>query len=278
MSVSFSHPRASMCLFAETSAGGMIRSSAHFARRYFPNTAKSYLGSAAGERDTRVLYDGHIPISPLQRVGVTLLSAVGAVINPERGDLVAALGDATGHFALKRLKKTMSLYPEGREILQERPLMRSSDVDIEYLRSLQPGTFGEAYTKFMDAHSFSMDERSPVRFVDDPDLAYVLTRYRQVHDLWHVLADLPPTVDAEVALKWFEMTQTGLPVATLSALGGSVRVPSDKKKTLRRVYIPWAVRAGRKARPLLTVWYERRWEMSLDDVRAELSFEAAPKL
>ena len=50
----------------------------------------------------------------------------------------------------------------------------------------------------------------------DDELAWIMTRYRQVHDMWHVLCGLPPTVLGEVALKWLELVQTRLPVAALS--------------------------------------------------------------
>ena len=42
----------------------------------------------------------------------------------------------------------------------------------------------------MTSHGFLADERAQVRFVDDPELAYVMLRYRQVHDFWHVLAGM----------------------------------------------------------------------------------------
>ncbi len=39
------------------------------------------------------------PLSPFQRVTVAIASAFGAIINPERGDLIAALGETTGEGA-----------------------------------------------------------------------------------------------------------------------------------------------------------------------------------
>jgi len=39
-----------------------------------------------------------------------------------------------------------------------------------------------------------------------------MTRYREVHDFWHVLCELPPTVLGEITLKWLEAVQTGLPM------------------------------------------------------------------
>ena len=46
-----------------------------------------------------------------------------------------------------------------------------------------------------------------------------------MHDFLHVATELPPTVQAEIALKWFEMVQTGLPMCALSAFVGPLRLP-----------------------------------------------------
>ena len=69
------------------------------------------------------------------------------------------------------------------------------------------GTFGHAYGQFMGRRHFQADERPPVRFVDDAELAYVAQRARETHDLWHVLFDCPTTVCGELALKALEFVQ-----------------------------------------------------------------------
>ena len=74
---------------------------------------------------------------------------------------------------------------------------------------LPAGTFGHAYGQFMGRRHFKADERPPVRFVDDAELAYVAQRARETHDLWHVLFDCPTTVCGELALKGLEFVQVG---------------------------------------------------------------------
>ena len=69
------------------------------------------------------------------------------------------------------------------------------------------GTFGRAYADFMRHRRFQANERPPVRFIGDPDVAYVATRYRQVHDLWHVLFDCHTNMVGETALKALEFAQ-----------------------------------------------------------------------
>jgi ubiquinone biosynthesis protein COQ4 len=45
------------------------------------------------------------------------------------------------------------------------------------------------------------------RFVNDPELAYVLRRMREVHDFWHVLFGCHTNVFGELALKAVEFVQ-----------------------------------------------------------------------
>lgn len=63
-----------------------------------------------------------------------------------------------------------------------------------------------------------------VRFVDDVELAYVMQRYREVHDLFHTLLDMPTNMLGEVTVKWVEAIQTRLPMCATGALFGSVRL------------------------------------------------------
>lgn len=62
-----------------------------------------------------------------------------------------------------------------------------------------------------------------MHFVDDVNLAYIAQRYREVHDLFHVLLDMPTTMLGEVAVKWVEAFQTRLPMAATGGLFGAVR-------------------------------------------------------
>ena len=184
------------------------------------------------------------PLTPLTRGFLATFSAVKSLQNPLRADMVAALGEATGEPALRRLREAMRGDKEGRRILAERPLITREAMDLPTLATLPQGTFGEAYASFMGHHDFDPDERQPVRFVEDEELAYVMLRYRQVHDFWHVLCGLPPTVVGEIALKWVEMVQTRLPMCALSATVGPLGLGTEENRTLRNVYIPWALRAG----------------------------------
>lgn len=212
----------------------------------------------------------------LTRSLVATFSAFKALQNPKRADAVATLGETTGREALRRLRDGMRRDPDGRRLLAERPVVSTQTVDVATLRALPPDTFGFAYADFMRSHAFDPDARDDVRFVDDPELAFVMQRYRQVHDFGHVLCGLPPTVCGELALKWFELVQTKLPLCALSAVVGPLALPPAERDVLRRVYVPWAVSAGARARPLLHVRYEDEFATPLAQLRERLLLTPAP--
>ncbi|KAJ3116409.1 Ubiquinone biosynthesis protein [Nowakowskiella sp. JEL0407] len=212
-------------------------------------------------------------------VGRTLIaasSAIGALRNPTREDLVAALGETTGPWFLGRIRNKMLLDPLGRRILSERPVINTSTTNMDRLRTLPKQTFGRAYVDFLDQYKVSPDTRTPVRYLSDPDLAYIMQRYREIHDFWHTLTGLSVSVESEILLKWFEMVQTGLPVATLSAIAGPLRLGSTERQRLIS-NIPWAIYSASNSKFLMNVMYEDLMEKDFDEVVKELNIVKFPE-
>ena len=210
----------------------------------------------------------------LEKAFLAGTSAAQALADPRNARAVGIVGETTGHVALRRMHDRMERHPIGRAVLQDRPLISSSTLPLSQLEALPANTFGAAYGAFLRKHGFDADDRSAVQFVDDPDLAYVMTRYRQVHDLWHVLCGLPPNWMGEVALKWLEATQTGLPMCALGALAGGVRLGARQRVTMARRVLPWALRHGASSGvDLMCVYYEREMERDLTQLRRELRLE-----
>jgi len=141
------------------------------------------------------------------------------------------------------------------------------------LRKLPNSTFGNSYVRFMDLRGFSPDSRREVKLVDDPQLAYVMQRYREVHDFWHILAGMETTVLSEIGVKWFEFIQTGLPLCAFSATFGPLTLSWHERQVLITKIIPWAIRCGNNSTDLLNVWYENHFSQDLDDFRHTLKFE-----
>mmetsp|Transcript_23944 Transcript_23944/g.50206 ORF Transcript_23944/g.50206 Transcript_23944/m.50206 type:complete len:241 (+) Transcript_23944:257-979(+) len=222
-------------------------------------------------------YATHVPTNILEKTFLAASSSFRALANPRDARLVGVVGETTGHRALGRMLARMKRDPIGRTILQDRPLIGSSSLPLASLRSMPDGSLGCEYARFLETHRFNPDERTAVNFIDDPELAYVMLRYRQVHDLWHVVFALPPTFLGEVALKWLEAAQTGLPMCALGAFAGGVRLKPGQRAMVVRHVLPWALRHAASGADLLSVYYERELERPLDALRAELRVELLPQ-
>ncbi|XP_053267117.1 ubiquinone biosynthesis protein COQ4 homolog, mitochondrial [Pleuronectes platessa] len=222
------------------------------------------------------LYTGHIPTTPVQKALLAVGSGVAALQDPYRHDMVAVLGETTGHLALLNLRDRMRNDPEGQTILTERPRIRLSTLDLTTMASLPEGSFGREYLRFLEDNHVTPDSRADVRFVDNEELAYVMQRYREVHDLLHTLLGMPTNMLGEVAVKWFEAAQLGLPMCALGAVLGPLRLSTSRLQTLFTSLGPWALQNGRRARCVLSVFYERRWEQNLEDLRQELNIDPPP--
>lgn len=146
------------------------------------------------------------------RLNQLVQTAYGAMKNPWWADLVSEMGDLSGTTMLKEVRWRMLVEEEGREILKSKPWIRTESEDLESLQKLAPHTFGYQYFHYMENHGFSADERPLAKYIPDPELAYVYQRYKEVHDYLHTLLNYGIEVEDELAVKWFEMAQTGLPV------------------------------------------------------------------
>ncbi|XP_039717380.1 ubiquinone biosynthesis protein COQ4 homolog, mitochondrial [Pteropus medius] len=230
----------------------------------------------AASHGTALLYPEHIRTSPLQKALLAAGSAAMALYDPYRHDMVAVLGETTGHRALKVLRDQMKRDPEGSQILQQRPRISLSTLNLGKLQNLPEGSLGREYLRFLDVNRVSPDTRAPTRFVDDEELAYVIQRYREVHDMLHTLLGMPTNILGEIVVKWFEAVQTGLPMCILGALFGPIRLSVQHLEVLVTELIPWAIQNGRRAPCVLNLYYEQRWAQSLRALREELGITDPP--
>ncbi|XP_042855337.1 ubiquinone biosynthesis protein COQ4 homolog, mitochondrial-like [Penaeus japonicus] len=224
------------------------------------------------------LYKHHIPTDIFQKSLLTVGAAAAALLNPRRHDMVAVLGETTGHMALSRIYALMIEDEEGQQILKDKPRINSSTLDLPYLRKLPEGTLGHAYMKFLDDNEVTPDSRLPVQFVDDAELAYVMQRYREGHDLFHTVLGMPTNMLGEVAVKWIEGIQTGLPMCVGGAIFGPLRFRPKQRQKYISEFLPWAIRVGRSSKLLMNVYFEKRWEQPLSELRDELGIESPPFL
>lgn len=139
-----------------------------------------------------------IPTSTFQRTLLAFGSAAVSLLDPYRGDMIACLGEVTGESAIKHMRAKMLETTEGSEILKELPRINSKTVSFEKLSEMPENTIGRVYADFMRDNNITADSRLAVQFISDPEMAYVMQRYREVHDLVHATLFMKTTMLGEV--------------------------------------------------------------------------------
>ncbi|KAF1958637.1 coenzyme Q biosynthesis protein-like protein Coq4 [Byssothecium circinans] len=223
-------------------------------------------------------YEGHIPLTRTERLGLALGSGLMSFLDPRRGDLIAAFGEATAQpYFIYKLRDRMLLHPTGRRILRDRPRLTSTSLNVPRLRSLPSNTLGYAYAAWLDAEGVTPDTRAAVRYIDDEECAYVMQRYRECHDFYHALVGLPVFREGEVALKAFEFANTGLPMTGLAVFSAFTLKKAEWQR-FWDVYGPWAFRNGAKSDDVINVYWEEELETDVDELRTRLGIEKPPNL
>ena len=167
--------------------------------------------------------------------------------------------------------------PTGRRILRDRPRITSKTMSLTHLRTLPENSVGRTYAAWLDREGVTPDTRTPVRYIDDEECAYVMQRYRECHDFYHALTGLPVFVEGEIALKAFEFANTGLPMTGLS-LAAIVKLNGKRRERILRSYLPWALDNGSKCKDVINVYWEEELETDVDVLRRELGLEKPPDL
>ncbi len=215
----------------------------------------------------------------VHRIGLTVAAVGTAVVNPDRGEAVAAVGELTAGPTLKLMVKRMMSHKDGRWLLREQP--RITDETLKIAEAMPPGSLGKVYADYMNANGFLPSGRAEVLHVSNPYEAYAMTRYRESHDFLHALTDCDRTVLGEVALKAWEFAQTGLPLGAFALIGGAPHLTWEQQKLLKDVYVPWALRSRPGGENDSVFFMNLRWEdllgKDLEDIRREVRWEPLPR-
>ncbi|XP_026725885.1 ubiquinone biosynthesis protein COQ4 homolog, mitochondrial [Trichoplusia ni] len=212
-----------------------------------------------------------IATNTFQKTLLTCGSAAIALLNPHRGDMIACLGEVTGESAIKYMKSKMIETQEGADILREKPRINTSTVCFKTLSQMPENTLGRVYADFMKENNITADSRLPVQFIEDPELAYVMQRYREVHDLVHATLFMSTNMLGEVTVKWVEGIQTRLPMCISGGIWGAGRLKPKHREMYLKYYLPWAITTGNNAKFMQGIYYEKRWDQDIDDFHKEMN-------
>lgn len=197
------------------------------------------------------------------------LNAIQIVLrDSNRTEQIHVVEETTGRTRFGAVLQELRGTPEGRAFLSRRLEINRDQVDFEALRRLPAATLGGAYIRHLDDNGLSADTQAALtRHVEDPDIAYLVRRFRQTHDVWHPLTGLGTVPWHEVVIHAFSYGQLRLPVSALIvSLGGLKHGVLERRWDMLSQFLD-AYRKGRDAAPLLGVNWEDQWTDPLDEVR-----------
>ena len=207
---------------------------------------------------------------------LVLARATGRVLlDSEQTEGIHVAEELTGRRHYAHIRETLFDSEEGRELLRDQPELCSAQVDYNALRGLPESTLGFRYVSHLDRNGLSADyQAAPTRHVDDPEIAYLVRRFRQTHDVWHALLELGTRGHEEVVIHAFSWGQLRLPVSAMVVLFGTIKhiLLEARWDTLRHA-LREAYCHGRDAAPLLPVYWERIWDEPIVKVRSRYRVE-----
>ncbi len=176
----------------------------------------------------------------------------------------------------QRLVSELTEGEDGARILATRPTLQGPDLDLAALSALPNGTLGREFARYFERngiHPFL------TTFEITTDDVFIAKRYRETHDLLHVITGYPTHMLGEMELQAFVLGNLRLPSAAmilffsfgirfglcgLRELGGYVQ----------RLRAAW--RRGQRSRMMLGIDFERHWARPLREVAAEWCAPAEP--
>lgn len=156
-------------------------------------------------------------------------------------------------------------------MLSERPSLQGKDLDLVALAALPEGTLGHELARYFRDNKLSPFETT-IELKTDID--FIAKRYRETHDLLHVLTGYGTDVVGEIELQAYALGNLGIRTAALILLIGTLgqlkgqQAGVDLSVYVRRVWA--AYRRGRASRQFLGFWFEHHWETPVATLRTRL--------
>ena len=200
------------------------------------------------------------------RIVVSLLRLVR---DPGQTDLVFDIADrlySLGAFGDAKFR--LESDPDSLKLIRERRLIEKMDLD--QLLKCPPGSLGHAFATHMKALGFD-PEFFRKREIDS-DIAFIVMRLRQSHDLWHVVTGFKTDVPGEIALQAFTLAYLALPLPAILVAGSLLRAALTNDKLGEKAdAVSRGTSLGLRARGLFSYDWEANWSKPLEDVRRELN-------
>ncbi|ATB37921.1 hypothetical protein CYFUS_003346 [Cystobacter fuscus] len=203
------------------------------------------------------------------RIATKILKVIkGNEGNPVYGQTINACLDYNVYASLiQRIQRS----EDGRRLLSKRPSLEARDLDLAALERLPEGTLGHGFARYFRDNKISPFETT---LEIKNDLDFIAKRYRETHDLLHLVTGYGTDVIGEIELQAYALGNLGIRTAMLIVLFGSFQQIKDRQsgvdhsEYVKRIWA--AYRRGRASPLFLDFWFENHWESPVSKVSARL--------
>jgi ubiquinone biosynthesis protein COQ4 len=188
--------------------------------------------------------------------------------NPIAGPLLLLCLDS-GFYAsfARRLRRSET----GRRLLTERPSFQREALDLPSLEHMAPGTLGHELARHYRVNAIQPFERTGA--IQD-DVEYLANRYREIHDILHVVTGYRVDRIGELELQAFVLGNLHSRSAAFVILFLTWRLmrrrPPGFRVSSYAVRLWAAFRRGSRAPEVLSFSFEQHWDRPLSSVSDQL--------
>jgi ubiquinone biosynthesis protein COQ4 len=176
----------------------------------------------------------------------------------------------------------------GRRILAERKCVLDVLANRAHLRTLPEGTLGREYVRFADSHQLFPEKLAEAvrearaatggQLPDaTPDVGFLHDRYRDLHDLWHVVTGYETDLAGEYGIVALQSKQVGYRGMAITGFTSMLMTGLAHRRL--DMIGTWfeGRRRGRDGAYLLAQDWDSMLEHPLEEVQAKLGFAEGPR-
>lgn len=188
---------------------------------------------------------------------------------------VAALGGNYSNDLMQAAARTLERFPGVTEAIKAG---HPADIKIETLKDKPLGTLGHSFYRLITDNNFSVEvldysdmQEGSTREIPEA-VMFTSKRILQCHDLWHMTANYHVTPMHEISISGFQLGQFGQNYSAaflgVIQLISMFNMPISTTMLSDLTFEGW--QHGRSTPALLGVDWHKYWDMSIDDIRADL--------
>jgi ubiquinone biosynthesis protein COQ4 len=195
--------------------------------------------------------------------------------NPDSLESVFAIANSLQNSPLStQMQRHLLEHPAMAALVAEN--WRPARIDLDALAQLPPGSLGHTYASQLRSLGITPESVIDPRPITSP-ADYLVHRFRETHDIVHVLTGFGIDGVSELGLQAFNLAQNRSPLAVMLIFGGLLKSLQDDEPLAPLLSaLARGFELGLRAELVIAARLEEGWQRPLEDWRRELNLPTDP--